>query len=208
MESARLLDAAANSGDHAARNFAVVLLLLRSGLRPGEACGLRAPDVDCKAGLMRVTGKTGLHTVALVRTACDVLERYLRCGYYRSRAFTLGVLFPNDAGTGPLNTPGLRGLIQDLCRAADIDRSVTTYWLRHTFATDAHRAGVEFPIISQALGHAKIVNTYTYVHGRESRMRQIVENGPASLPFADVQRALIRALQPDTSRSQKPGTPA
>lgn len=195
VESGSLLDAAAISGEHAPRDFTLVLLLMRAGLRPGEACGLRTSDVDLENGHVHVTGKTGPRTTALVPAAHEVLKRYLRSSYLSSRQLLGGPLFPNDTGTGPLDTNGLNKLIRRLCDLAGIDRAVTTYWLRHTFATDAHRSGVEFPIISQALGHSKITSTYTYVHGRESRMRRIVERGPAAIPFVDAQRALMRAVK-------------
>ena len=149
VESAELLDAAGNSGKHAPRNLTIVLLLLRAGLRPSEACGLTAAGIDLAQGLLLVTGKTGSRSVPLVPTAQQVLERYLGSAYFRSRRLASGDLFPNDAGTAPLKTAGLRSLIRQLCDLAGIDKAVTTYWLRHTFATDAHRSGVEFPIRSE-----------------------------------------------------------
>lgn len=195
VESASLLDAAASSGEHAPRDFTLVLLLMRTGIRPGETCSLTRSDVDLLNGHVHVVGKTGPRTTALVPAAQEVLERYLRSTYLCSRLLPGGPLFPNDSGTGPLDTDGLRHIVQRCCHLAGIDRAVTTYWLRHTFATDAYRSGVEFPIISQALGHSKITSTYTYVHGRECRMRRIVERGPAAIPFVDAQRALLRVVK-------------
>lgn len=202
VESAALLDAAAKSGVDAPRNFTLVLILLRTGLRPAEACGLCLLDVDLKRGQIKVTGKTGPRAVSLVPAAHEVLDRYLKSPYFRSRRPPEDALFPADDGQAAIDSAGLRKLVKELCQAAGIERGVTTYWLRHTFATDAHRAGVELPIISQALGHAKIRTTYTYVHGRLERMRSIVERGPAAVPLVDLHRALLKAH----SRQKMPGT--
>lgn len=201
VESAALLDAAAKSGTDAPRNFTLILILLRTGLRPAEACGLRLSDVDLERGQIGVTGKTGPRNVSLVPAAHAVLERYLQSPYFRSRRLPQGELFPTDDGQGPMDSNGLRKVIKEMCQAAGIDRGVTTYWLRHTFATDAHRSGVEFPIISQALGHAKIRTTHTYVHSRLEGMRSIVERGPAAVPLVDLHRALLKAH----ARQKMPG---
>jgi len=193
VESAALLDAAAKSGPHAPRNFTLILILLRTGLRPAEACGLRLADVDLERGQIGVSGKTGPRNVSLVPAAQAVLERYLRSPYALERRGHDGTLFPTDDGQRAMTSTDLRKVVKEQCQAAGIDRGVTTYWLRHTFATDAHRAGVEFPIISQALGHAKLRTTHTYVHGRLERMRSIVERGPAAVPLVDLHRALLKA---------------
>jgi site-specific recombinase XerD len=100
-------------------------------------------------------------------------------------------LFPNHRGIAPISTDRLNVLTRELCLKAGIDRGVTTYWMRHTFATRLYRLGMSFVKVSMALRHGKLKNTYVYVHGREDRMRKIVQDSPTGLLLSDIYRDVM-----------------
>lgn len=194
-ESAALLHAAMDSGEHAKRNATLVLCLLRSGARPGELCSLRFDGLEFVSACMRVTGKTGPRTVPMPPALATPLRRYLDSRYVRERrAAGVPWLFCNDQGDGPLDTDTLRDMIREWCGRAGIDTEITTYWLRHTFATDAYRMGVSIVHISEGLGHVRLKNTNIYVHMRLDRFRRILERGPAIDPLVNLHRDLLKLV--------------
>ena len=56
-------------------------------------------------------------------------------------------------------------LFQDLARALHLQSPVTSYTLRHSWATTAKYRGVPIEMISESLGHKSIKTTQTYLKG-------------------------------------------
>ena len=53
-----------------------------------------------------------------------------------------------------------------------IDKNVTTYFARHSFATVLKRSGVEIPMISELLGHSSVNVTESYLDSFENEQIQ------------------------------------
>ncbi len=67
--------------------------------------------------------------------------------------------------------------IQKLAEANGLPKKISTYWSRHTFATNAIRNGASLEKISQALNHQDITTTLNYFAGFEDEaMREITDN--------------------------------
>jgi len=115
------------------RDFAILTLLVRLGLRSGEVARLRLDDVDWRAGELLVRGKA--NRVEKLPVPCDVGEAmtdYLREGRPNSqcRALFLRALAPHRE-----LTPGAIGMIVALaCDRAGLARA-GAHRLRHTAAT-------------------------------------------------------------------------
>ncbi|MGH3267280.1 MAG: tyrosine-type recombinase/integrase, partial [Trebonia sp.] len=115
------------------RDFAILTVLVRLGLRSGEVAQLRLDDVDWRAGELLVHGKA--NRVEKLPLPCDVGEAmsdYLRQARPASscRALFLRVLAPHRE-----LTPGAVGMIVALaCDRAGLAR-VGAHRLRHTAAT-------------------------------------------------------------------------
>lgn len=145
------------------RNRALVTTLWRGGLRVSEALSLKPGDINLSTGELRVLrakgGKSRL--IALDPEAQAVLQAWM------AKRAALGItghspLFCTLAGK-PIQTAYVRALLPRLARRAGIARRVHPHSLRHTFASECRREGVDLAVISRALGHERLSTTHAYV---------------------------------------------
>jgi integrase len=153
-------------------------LMLLTGLRPGEARGLRWRDLDFDAGTLtvrraisRVKGGhevKGPKTEASKRTIpiaslCPALRQYR---ISRLRHGPDDLVFSTSAGR-PI---GDRNLVErhfkPILEAAEIDPGVRLYDLRHTHVTLALAAEVPVRVVAERVGHsspARTLDVYAHV---------------------------------------------
>ena len=132
----------------------IIRLLLLTGARVGEICGLRWADIQGDTLRLR-DSKTGPRTVWLSDAAVAVLATH------RER----------DGCESPWVFPGRHGGARSrelstwrLVRRRAGVQDVRLHDLRHTFASHAAMAGVPLPVLSRLLGHASIAMTMRYAH--------------------------------------------
>jgi integrase len=124
----------------------VVRLIALTGLRLGEACGLRREEIDLDAGVLRlVQTKTGKSVRVLGKAAARLLEETLA----RSSG-DLELVFPNRRGTAPIVTRYAAG---DIFDAADV-KGAGAHCLRRTYASVAADMGLADSTIAALLGHS------------------------------------------------------
>ena len=70
--------------------------------------------------------------------------------------------------------------LKDLARALRLNSPVSSYTLRHSWATTAKYRGVPIEMISESLGHKSIKTTQIYLKGFELRERTEVNKGNLS----------------------------
>ncbi|WP_288361485.1 tyrosine-type DNA invertase cluster 3b [uncultured Bacteroides sp.] len=70
--------------------------------------------------------------------------------------------------------------LKDLARALHLKSPVTSYTLRHSWATTAKYRGVPIEMISESLGHKSIKTTQIYLKGFELKERTEVNKGNLS----------------------------
>ena len=58
--------------------------------------------------------------------------------------------------------------LKKLCRANDLPEQISTYWARHSFATNAVRNGATMEFIQESLGHENLATTQSYFAGFDS----------------------------------------
>jgi integrase/recombinase XerC len=156
--------AGASRRGHAKRNYAVVQLLLQTGLRIGEVVALRVADVVLRerSGCVRVRhGKGGKEReVPLNASARRALRLYLQA---RPQVQPDQPLFLSDRDR-VLSGRSLQNLIRCLARQAKITRiPISPHTLRHTFALNYLRQnpGKLVPLAS-LLGHESLDTTALY----------------------------------------------
>ena len=187
-ETRRLLDHVVNSAQ-VPFAFALVSLLVYTGMRKEEAMRLRISDVDCEAGLIYVRrgkSKQAKRDIPLWPRLRKRLEP-LMCGKPRHALLFVSVMAPrrnpDAADVQPIDS--IDGTLQAAARRAGITKHVTHQMLRHTYASARmqmlHRTvtGTLIPVdrelIVSEIGHAdaellKIV----YAHISRDRVEQVL----------------------------------
>jgi len=161
------------------RDYAILLLLARLGLRGGEVVGLELDDVDWRAGELSVRGKGGRRDrLPLPADVGEALAGYLRRGRPASdsrRVFLRQFApFVGLAGTG-----ALRGVLARACARTGLPYA-SPHRLRHTTATELLRAGAPLAEIGQLLRHRSARTTSVYAKVDEERLRLVARPWPRS----------------------------
>ncbi len=153
------------------RDRALIVLMLHTGLRAGEVCGLRRDDVTLgkRSGVVRVTGKRNKYReIPLNATARASLDGYLSTLPARD-----AYLFPSGKTGGALTARALGHLIK---RYADQARltDVSPHDLRHRFG---YRMAEAVPLhrLAQIMGHDSLDTTMTYIKATRSDLQKEVE---------------------------------
>ncbi len=168
------------------RDRLLLEVLATTGMRVGEAIGLRHEDWEAAERQVRVVARDNDNRArskslvprtipvpaSLVRSYADyLLEEY---GELDSD-YVFVNLWGGRVGS-PLTYPAVYDLVRRLRSRTGID--FDPHWLRHTYATELLRCGVPVEVASLLLGHASVSTTSaTYAH----------------LTVADTRAALARA---------------
>ena len=145
------------------RDYAIVLLLARLGLRSSEVVGLELDDIDWNHATLTVCGKGGLrHEFPLSPEVGQAIATSLSDGrplstsrrvFLRAKAPIRG--FRNANGVGSI----VRHALQ---RAGMKAPTFGTHQFRHGFATDLLRQGASLSEIGDVLGHRHPQTTMLY----------------------------------------------
>jgi len=174
----RLIDTCGKDGPQGLRDRAIILLLLRLGLRAGEAARLGLDDIDWTNGVLRVAGKGREHLLPIPVDVGEALTAWLR---RRPLALDRAVFIRMHAPRQMMTVSGLSGIIARLSDQAGI-APIRAHRLRHTAAMDVLAAGGTLTEAKELLGHAYAVTTMTYAKVDLTSLRQLV------VPFGQVPR--------------------
>jgi len=143
------------------RDYAILMLLARLGLRAGEAAAVRAGDIDWRAGEILVRGKGGRNELLpLPSDVGTAIAEY--CRYARPRDAASGMLFLHArAPYGPVTPSAVGYVVARACCRAGLDPA-SAHQLRHAAATSMRRAGAPLSEISQLLRHRHESTTARY----------------------------------------------
>ena len=160
---------------------ALVYLLIDTGMRRGECCGLRWEDIDLEAQVVTIrrnlcytpargvyvdTPKNGrTRDVDIGPDTCAALEAL------RDQGGT-GFVFTQDNSAEPIHPQSPTRYLKKLSAKCGVP-DLHPHKLRHTFASVAITAGADVASVSEALGHAdKSTTLRMYTHADvESRKR-------------------------------------
>ena len=159
------------------RDYAVLLLAARLGLRAGEIAGLDLDSINWDHGELRVLGKG--RRIDLLPVPPDVgraLAGYVRNG----RPAVRGALFQQlDAPHGRLAAASVTGIVYRSCDRAGQAR-IGAHRLRHTAATQMLRAGASLPEIAQVLRHRSPNTTAIYAKVDRQALGELARRWPGS----------------------------
>lgn len=142
------------------RDYAILMLLVRLGLRAGEVAALTLDDVDWHRGEIMIRGKgRRLEPMPLPYDVGEALVAYLRGG--RLRGEDRSLFLRVNAPRGALRPSAVKAVVHDACVRAGLP-PVGAHRLRHTVATEMLRAGGSLPEIAQVLRHRHLDTTAIY----------------------------------------------
>jgi integrase/recombinase XerD len=145
---------------HDVRDRAMILVMLRTGLRIGEVLNLKMTDVQLTERKLLIYEGEKNHIgrdVSLSADAHDALQKWLFI-----RDPKLENVFYNRRRR-PMAYNTARALfIQYLEKAGLSHKRYTLHSLRHTFATDLLNAGMRLECLQQLLGHSSLEMTLRY----------------------------------------------
>lgn len=159
-----------------------VVFLLHTGLRMGELIGLLWEDVDMERRFIHIrhnvptsTGvlttpkrKSSIRTVPLDDVAFGIIEEL-------SADKNGKHVFHTKSG-GMLNRNDTDRTLKSMLKRAGIEQTPTLHDLRHTYASELIRNGVDMKTVSVVLGHKDIATTMNiYVHKSDDDL-EILKN--------------------------------
>ncbi|MGI9302812.1 MAG: tyrosine-type recombinase/integrase [Gammaproteobacteria bacterium] len=178
----RLLAACEGDSPGRIRDRAIILLLLRLGLRAGDVAGMRIADLEWDNASVRVSGK-GRYEVRLPlpQDVGDALLRYLECRPEVARSDKLFV--SSIAPHGPFASgDGVSSVVKHaLARAGVQAPAKGAHLLRHTAATEMLRQGVSLEQIGSVLRHRSVDTSAYYAKVDVALLRQIAQPWPEVL---------------------------
>ena len=135
-----------------ARNYAMILTLLDSGLRAAEFCGLRVGDLDMRSGLCTVLGKGQKQRT--VRVGAKARGAIVKMLGLRGDVTTEEALWAGRGGE-PLGIHGLQTMLHRLGREVGV-MPCAPHRLRRTFALWCLRDGMDLHSLRMLMGHSTL----------------------------------------------------
>ncbi|HSX40448.1 MAG TPA: tyrosine-type recombinase/integrase [Candidatus Saccharimonadales bacterium] len=157
-----LRDAARNDP----RMYAIIEMLLQTGIRIGELANLRLNDVLKDALRVTAQEKHEERIVPLNKRASEALQNYLKVRPQTKE----DRVFVTKSGK-PFLIRNIRTAIERYFRLAEI-KGAKVNDLRHTFVAHHLKHGVSLIILSKVLGHKRLSTTERYLEYVKDRARE------------------------------------
>jgi integrase/recombinase XerD len=160
------------------RDTALVGLMLRLGLRAGEAASLRLDDIDWRAGTLTVAGKAGRSdTLPLPADVGEALVAYLRAGRPPSSPYRQ-VFVSVDAPHVPIKATAVTSMVGQAIRLAGIAGTGAAHRLRHSAAMGVIAAGGGLIEAGQLLRHSSVTATAIYARADVTALAALARPWP------------------------------
>lgn len=142
----------------------IVGLLGLQGLRPGELVKLKVSDVDSPRSILRVpTPKTGgAWEVPLHPQAAEFVRAYVQ--YERPQQEEPWLLLTPHGKHHSENVQSLNRMVKSIAKRAGITKRVTSYALRHAYASIMASRGLSLPYLQRLLRHKSFKTSLRYLH--------------------------------------------
>lgn len=171
-----LLDSCDRATEVGRRDYAVLLVYVRLGLRSADMARLTLDDFDWRAGEVTIRGKGGRTDVFPL--PWDVGEAV--AGYLRERRHVAGravfrTVLPPFRGLAP---SGLGAVVRQACRRAGVPEC-GPHTLRHSLASGLLAAGASLPEVGEILRHSDPRTTAIYAKVDRTALAALVRPWPA-----------------------------
>jgi site-specific recombinase XerD len=178
----RLLDSCDRSSAVGLRNFAIMALVARLGLRSIEVARLELRDVDWRAAELVVRGKGRRQDrLPLPVEVGEALVAYLSGGRCVDRCPEGGrrLFLTCRAPRGPIRADLVGDIVERTCIRAGLP-TVGPHRLRHALASELLRHGAGLVAIGQILRHQDLATTALYAKVDLDGLRQVAQPWPGA----------------------------
>ncbi len=172
-EVSLLLEQPSGDSPKEIRDKAMLELLYAAGLRVTELISLKYEDLNLSMSFVECHDGAKSRVIPIENAAKAALERYLNevrdkiCG-------NSDYLFTNLKGE-EMSRQGFWKLIKSYARKAGIEKEITPYMIRHSFASHMVSNGADLRSVQEMLGHSDISTTQIYLKGKPSRLKEVYD---------------------------------
>jgi integrase/recombinase XerD len=160
------------------RDFAMLTLLARLGLRAGEVAALTLDDIDWRAGQITVSGKgSRRERLPLPADAGEAIASYLQDGRPAPLQSARQVFLRARAPHCGLTSGGVTQAVFSAGQRAGVG-PVYAHRLRHSAATGMLAAGAPLTEIGQVLRHRRLLSTAIYAKADVAALRALARPWP------------------------------
>jgi site-specific recombinase XerD len=179
-EIERLIDAAWSDGPVGRRNYAMLLMLARLGLRAPEVIAIQLDDVDWRAGTILIRGKGKRHDrMPLPEDAGKAIVDYIRNGRRgTSRTLFVSSKVPYQPFVNAQILNSILGAAFQQTGLKPPQKYIGSHLLRHSLATDMLRKGASLDEIGDVLRHRSRSSTTIYAKHDVEGLRSIAREWP------------------------------
>ena len=159
---------------HSQRDSIIVSLLYGCGIRLAELLSIKVGDIS--GGAVKILGKGDKHR--LVPLLPELMERIER---YKSYCRECGIEFRSDSPLivgnkgKPLSRSTVQRIVAQQMQQAGVQGRKSPHVLRHTFATDLLREGVDMRQIQELMGHSSLRSTQHYTHTSIAQLQEVYD---------------------------------
>ena len=176
---AALVDSCNRSEPVGQRDYAILVLLARLGLRSAEVAGLRTGDLDWRHGEMLIRGKGRRDDrLPLPHDVGEALVAYLVSA--RPTVSYQNVFLTVLAPLRPMHPTTISRVVLSACSRAGLPR-VRAHRLRHAMASSMLAQGADLTEIGQVLRHRDLATTAVYAKVDHATLRTVAPAWPGSI---------------------------
>ncbi|MDR2121407.1 MAG: tyrosine-type recombinase/integrase [Tannerella sp.] len=148
------------------RDYAILLLASRLGLRASDICGLQFSNIDWDKNIIRLTQYKTQREIELplLTDIGEAIINYLRYG--RPVSDLPQIFLTATAPYRVLNHIGMNGIVSRIMKNSGVNinnRKFGPHSMRHSLASQLLKNGISLPVISETLGHEKTQTTMEYL---------------------------------------------
>lgn len=166
-EVKKLLDSVDRGNPKGKRDYAILLLASRLGMRAGDICGLSFENLKWECNEIELTQEKTQEKILLplLPEVGSAIIDYLKYG--RPITESTSIFVRHTCPIRPLTAPTLHSIVTQYLRLAGIKvpdgKKHGPHALRHSLASALLEENTPLPIISEVLGHTTTETTFIYL---------------------------------------------
>ncbi len=156
------------------RNCLIVHLLLYTGVRVSELCGIQLIDIDYLTNTLRVTGKGGKYReIPLRPDLAELIREYVRTERQENKHTDSPYLLVSQRAE-KLHKDAVNTMLEGLEKKLGF--KMYPHKFRHTFCSRLLKKGVPLTTVSKLAGHAHIQTTAHYYINTSKQEKELAVN--------------------------------